>query len=611
MDVKQLRWMLGAVVLLSLLPALWLAGQRIQAEGSSRTVTLLMDEVALAEQADYYGTTSFELAEQYRALGLNGVALYEETLDSLAAEGEIALLQGREMRARAVASGADMPDVSADSLLFIGLGERPVTMITDKYGLEPATLTLNVQTWYGYPGDFGNRPAGPNRADIERWAEAGYDIAYRPRNFPGLQQVGADFPPEANYLIHAGVEVAGHPNRLGETVAASQPYLTGIIEGTPQEGMRDIIGAAPTVRVFGINQDWLNTLDPRELSGKYILAANERAAQLLYVRPYTDETVGDMRVNTELFIEGLRRDLEANGFTVGAIVRPEYDATLWLRALSTVGVIAGLALLATLYPGGWGVVVAAALLALGVLAGGGLNWDALALVAALSFPVIGYGLFPEKRYSILLATLTSLVGAVLLVAVGSDREAMLAAEPFAGVAATLVVPPALFLFQYALRYRRPAAWLVDFWDYRIRLGDVILVMVGVAALGLVLLRRGNFPVIGVSGAELAVRDWLSELFVRPRFKELLGHPLALVALGSPGWQPWIRGVLLTGGVVAQATILNSFSHYHTPLLVSLERTLVALAIGAVIGLLLTPLLHLATGVGKRWLASSGGLQRAG
>ena len=52
---------------------------------------------------------------------------------------------------------------------------------------------------------------------------------------------------------------------------------------------------------------------------------------------------------------------------------------------------------------------------------------------------------------------------MLLAAVGSDREALLAITPFAGVAATLVVPPALFLFHYALRYRPPAKWLTDFW----------------------------------------------------------------------------------------------------------------------------------------------------
>ena len=94
---------------------------------------------------------------------------------------------------------------------------------------------------------------------------------------------------------------------------------------------------------------------------------------------------------------------------------------------------------------------------------------------------------------------------MLLAAVGSDREAMLAITPFAGVAATLVVPPALFLFHYALRYRPPC-----FMAHRLlalsgafrRRGDCVFRSRGAGAL--VLLRRGNFPVIGASSAELGL-----------------------------------------------------------------------------------------------------------
>jgi peptidoglycan/LPS O-acetylase OafA/YrhL len=104
----------------------------------------------------------------------------------------------------------------------------------------------------------------------------------------------------------------------------------------------------------------------------------------------------------------------------------------------------------------------------------------------------------------------------------------------------------------------------------------------VAALGLVVIRRGNFPVIGASEIELALRSTLNEWFVRPRFKELLGHPLALLALWQVRWPWWARGGLLVAGVVAQASVLNSFSHYHTPLVVSLQRSVVALALAALI-----------------------------
>ena len=604
--MKQTKRFLWLIVLLSLIPGLILAYTRGRVEGGSTSVTLLMDEQALGEQAAFLGTTSFELGERYRAAGLNGIALYEETFETLAAAGEVALLSGNAARAEDALSAGDIT-VPANSVLVTALEPDALRPTLAKNTPEPQEISFGNTTWYAYPdpgdGEGEERPAGPNREEVERWAEAGWDIAYRPYNYPGLREVGADFPTEANYLIHGALEVAGNPNALSQTVATSQDYLTGVIEGVEQAGMAQLEGKVPVARTFGINQDWLNTLEPEVVVGKYVLATNERGARLLYVRPYTEETVGDMVQNTESLVRGLRTSLEAEGYSVGEVRRLEYDTIPLLRALSAVGIVAGLVLLAFMYPGVWGIVVSVAVLSLGILAGG-LDWDALALAAALAFPVLGYGLLPEKLTSLGLATLISLAGAVLLAAVGSDREAMLAITPFAGVAATLVVPPALFLFHYALRYRPPAKWITDFWRYPVRLGDVAIVFIGLAALAVVLLRRGNFPIIGASGAELGLRELLSEYFARPRFKELLGHPLAVLALTNSGWAAWLRGLLLTGGVVAQASIINSFSHYHTPLLVSLERTLVALALGLVIGLLLTPLARLATSGVKRWLTGA-------
>ncbi|CAN5672575.1 DUF5693 family protein [soil metagenome] len=607
MTRRTLKTALWLIVLASLIPGLILAFARMRAEGGERTVTLLMDEQALLEQALYYGLTPFELGERYRTFGLNGVALYEETLNTLAQKGRVVLLTPAEAQTLALAAGADIPP---SSTLVTELEPGALAFALANNTPPAQRLTVAGRTWYALSGASGLRPAGPDLAAIARWHEAGWDLAYRPLNFPGLVGVGADFPAEARYLVHQGLEVAGHPGALAETAAASGSYLTGMIEGTLQYGMSRLSAEVPTARLFGIGQDWQNILKPREVAGKYLLAAGERGATLLYLRPYTQERVGDMVENTEVLIAALVAGLQQEGFGIGPVGVLDYRTVPLLRLLSAAGVLAGLGLLALMYPGLWGPAVAAGVLVLGVLAGGP-SWSALALVAALVFPVIGYGLLPERVNTLGVATLVSLSGAVLLAAVGSDREALLGITPFAGVAATLVVPPALFLFHYALRYRRPVHWLTDFWRHPIRLGDALLVLGCVAALALVVIRRGNFPIVGASGLELMVRTWLSEWFVRPRFKELVGHPLALLGLSNEGWPAPLRALLLTGGVIAQASILNSFSHYHTPLLISLARTLIALTIGLTVGLVLLPLARVAASSGKRWLrsANDGRLER--
>ncbi|MEX2533973.1 MAG: DUF5693 family protein [Trueperaceae bacterium] len=597
--MKRLLWLL---VVLSLVPASILVVRRVAAEGGGRTVTMVMDEQALFEQADKLGLPPFELALRYQDLGLEGIAVYEETPETLAAAGKIIAMPGYELQAAVAAAGGEPPELPGGSTVMSELwpgaldsalrNSRPVAQEFDWAG----------RSWYAFPGDvFSTLPAGPDLERIQRYAQAGFDIAYRPRNHPLMTSL--EFPREAHYLVHAGLEVAGHPDMLSETVAQSQGFLTGIIEGTEQSGMSLVAGRLPTVRLLSFNQDYINLrLQPGELIGKYLLAASERGVSLLYLRPYTESQLGNMLENSEALVSGLRTALEREGFEVAPLrtLEIEFRTDPLLRALSGVGVLAGLALLALAYPAPWGALVSLALLTLGIFAGG-IDWDALALVAALVFPVIGYAHLRERLVSLSVATLISLAGAMLLIAVGSDQAAMTAISPFRGVAATLVVPPALFLFHYALRYRPPASWVRDLWSHKVRLGDVAVVMLGLAALGLVFLRRGNFPLIGASEAELAFRSWLAEMFVRPRFKELLGHPMAVLGLTGAGWPGWMRAALLTGGVIAQASILNSFSHYHTPVLISLQRTLIALGLGLVIGLVLVPIARLLVGLVRRWL----------
>lgn len=604
--VRRILW---GLVLVSLLPAAALVAGRLAVEDGTRDVAMVMDHEALELQARALGRDPFELAVHYRDLGLTGIALYEQTPETLAADGSAAALLARDAIAAAALAGRDIPDVPAHATLLRPLEPGAVDAARTKAVRPPLSVELAGASWLAFPGDvMGTQPAGPDRDEIARYAEAGFDIAYRPRNAPGLRSVGEDFPREARYLIHAGLDVAGHPHALDDLVAASRDHLTAIIEGTPQEGFAALRGRVPTVRLLSFNQDYVNRrLRPGDLIDKYLLAANERNVRLLYLRPYTEQQLGDMLENTEAMLVGLRQALAADGFEVRALATQQdeiagYEPSPLLRGASALGVAGGLLLLIGLFPVGWGAAAAFGVAGLAVVAGG-VGPDAVALIAALVFPVLGYGYFGERRRGWLYATAVSMAGAALLVAVGSDRASVLGLEPFRGVAATLVIPPALYLGHALLRVRGPAAWVRTLWHQPLRIGPLTLGLVGLAALALVVIRRGNTPIIGASLLELEVREFLAEWFARPRFKELLGHPLGVLGLHGTSWPEWIRAPLLTGGVIAQASILNSFSHYHTPLAVSLERTLVALVLGVAVGLFLVLLARWGVRLASGWLST--------
>jgi hypothetical protein len=583
-------------------------------------VAVVMDEQALADQAALLGISSFELAQRYRDLGLPGIAVYEDNIESLANKGYVAVLMGYELRSQAVARGEEPPAVPADSTVVTALVPGAVDALIAKNVPDAAPFEYAGRTWYWWPGDVRQTlPAGPDAAELERWQAAGFDIAYRPRNAPyRLLDPGADFPEQARYLVYAGTQVAGHPFGNEEdgaqpVIDASQEFLTAIIEGTPQDGMGRISSQVPTVRLLSFNQDYVNRrLRPADIVDKYMLAVSERNVRLLYLRPWTTTELGDPVANTEAMITGLVEALRSEGYEPGPLTTLDttFETNRLLRTLAAVGVLAGLALLALSMPAPWGWLAALAVLALGVLAAGP-DWGALALTAALVFPVLGLLLWQKRVLDLLPATLVSLAGAALLVAVGSERATVLAIQPFAGVGATLVVPPALFFAACALRQRPLRDWVRDSWDASLKVWHLAIGLVAVAAIALVLLRRGNDPVIGVSQLEMSFRALLGEYFARPRFKELIGHPMAVLGLGMSSWPAWLRWLLLTGGVVAQASVLNSFSHYHTPVLVSLERTLAALAIGLVVGLVALVVARWVTAWLRRWLGAAPAKGRAG
>lgn len=113
----------------------------------------------------------------------------------------------------------------------------------------------------------------------------------------------------------------------------------------------------------------------------------------------------------------------------------------------------------------------------------------------------------------------------------------------------------------------------------------LLALAGLIYIG----RTGNYFIIPVSRLEVFPGSPGKTLYIRPRFKEfLIGHPFLLLALGlrkrfkdSLYFYPLI--ILAT---IGQINILNTFSHAHTPLLVSFLRSFHGIWLGGLLGFIL-------------------------
>ena len=215
-----------------------------------------------------------------------------------------------------------------------------------------------------------------------------------------------------------------------------------------------------------------------------------------------------------------------------------------------------------------------------------------AFLLAIAAPVYTAAvLSPRGRLSGGIAYLLTFSGitvlfALLLAALLAHPAFIVKVYQFRGVKAAIALPPFLAVGIYL-------------WRHKVRIRDVVIgprsqsglaiaaravaVIIGMAVVWFIVMRSGNTG--PVTGTEKRVRGWLeAAFFARPRFKEfLIGHPLLLL-FGTKTGTATLRAGALLFGLFGQTSILNSFSHAHTPLLISLLRTANGLGLGIGIGI---------------------------
>ena len=124
--------------------------------------------------------------------------------------------------------------------------------------------------------------------------------------------------------------------------------------------------------------------------------------------------------------------------------------------------------------------------------------------------------------------------------------------------------------------------LVVYWH-------VVAAFLALATLAVLVVRSGNEAGGAILPGELELRALLDRLLVvRPRTKEVfLGHPVMLLALllalRRVRVGVWIAFAV---GAIGQVSLLNSFCHVHTPLLLTLIRVFNGLWLGALGGVVL-------------------------
>ncbi len=407
----------------------------------------------------------------------------------------------------------------------------------------------------------------------------------------------------------------------------------GEVEFGKQKGDEKISAAlhGDYVRVHSIQTAEMGTLDEIDIVDRFVRAVKERNIRFCYVRMLTQSGSNPIAANLEFFHK-IKKGMEKGSLNTGGGLH--FGAAHLFQDTGIPKIVFLVAGLSTGAAVVWMVtllipmttsntnisaVISALIFGIAAYAGGETGRKIAALAAGIVFPTAACLItLPGVRFrkstimrtggcvryavkAILLATAITAAGIFHVIALLSTEPFMVVANQFLGIKLQHALP--IFIVVYAvlvgsstvpnetwLQYKaRCRESLKSVFNEPARYGTMIIGLLAIALLALVVARSGNDPGTGVSGFEMKTRSILDHIFpVRPRTKELLGgHPAFILAIA---W--WWRGrknlaiPLFIFGCLGQVSLLNTFCHIHTPLIISVWHGSLGLLLGSLLGIAL-------------------------
>ncbi|MBQ2368728.1 MAG: hypothetical protein II301_01235 [Peptococcaceae bacterium] len=632
MELKRLKQIGWLIVVAGVLCSLFLWGQRMQSEANYKNVQMVVNYSDIVAMANANDLTEEEFAKALQERGVSAVLYKEWSLGSLNANGQVAIEVGNNIEhASYVEKVSKEVPVSAANA-YVALLDKNIAVQVKDHVLEKVpgadyypgqvdVITIPIMVPNGDSevvtalNKIKEIGAGFDMASIARMSALGMDTVPQLRSWDNPTDTSLRMAfdeikamPNLVYLLFNDKEIPGYPQK-NRTVAdllkddkGNTVVPVATIEFSDQKGLNQlgVLLNKDVIRLHTISNGEMGNLTPDSALDRWMLAARERNMRSLLVRFFDITTPGANLQGNLNYVASIQTGLIESGFTLDQpYEKPaSIPASTILMAMVGTAVIAGvmLILLEMRLPK----------LSLLALIGGIAIWLALllvnptmakkmmALLSVITFPTLSCLLImkPEARsigksvVALLKLCAISYIGAVLMVGLLADILFMLKLDQFIGVKLAHVVPiVAVPFILYIWNEEKPLTFVKQLLekalDYKWTMLGVLVAVAGVIYLS----RTGNSGA-ELSAAESMMRTFLNDVMgVRPRSKEfLIGYPftLLLFCLGASR-KNWI---LTIPAIIGQVSLVNTYAHIHTALIMSMQRSFNGLVLGIAVGLLL-------------------------
>ena len=638
---KIFRYYFYIILFLGLLIGLSVTIRRYQYELEKQSVEIAASLRELKQAAVYAGMSLESVLEKLQKQStLSKIVIEEDTLNDYVENGQMTLLKGSEIMNMYRVGHVNRTvlyrlykNVQIKPDYFYLLVDRKKDFNNIRDYLEAEFGKKNVSQVQSYnilevldsKEDLLSIGLGISNDKKELIEKYGFEPIIRLKNSSRLQEdiiklkLMGFSNLSSRLVIFEGEEVLGYPtqmNLLTDKLRDKQISF-GIIEFFNQKGMNRLVHDLPhnTFRVHSVDFEEMQSMSVSKVLNRYVRAAKERNIDLLFIHPFIEKQSNTSVIDFNIaFINDLIATLETNGYSTHyshQYPKKTYNPASVIERMVLIFVALTTLLFVLSFFHAFSIIKIGVfyILSMGFIysletMGYTLLINKMsALAIAIIFPVLAIiSQFPQNRLNgnMLIRFLSGcmyivrslgicLLGAILITGLLSDVIFLTGIERFSGIKVSFIIPLiliGLFFYLRPNRIRSTFFVLKRLYYAPVRTAGLMSIFAVVVFLSILIIRSGNFFIFPRFALEEQFRQMLENFFyVRPRTKEfLIGYPFLLLAFMyvdekiSRVWI-WFFNIM---GSIALISVINSFCHLHTPLQVSLYRTVLGALLGVVV-----------------------------